>query len=293
MKSSKSLVTTSGVCLVTAGTILTMTMAAPGAQRRRADTASEGMPVATNVIVQNPDAYYGKLVTVSAGVDQILSKTAFVIDQRKAVGANEVKTIGAPILVIAPYLTGPIDQKTYLLMRGQIVRFDPAAVARVEPGYEIDFAPEVGAKYQGQPVLVAMSVVNAAFTELAKKPLPPPGPEEVSLSAAMKAIGPAFAALRTAAEESKVDVVVQNVAALKPAFTRTEAAWDDLGQGSAAEWARDAQAHADSIERAAAAGNWDAVKTSAGKLNQLCQNCHGVYRERQEDGSFRIKPGLF
>ena len=176
---SKSLMTTCGVCLVAAGTILTMTMAAPSAQRRRADNASEGMPVATNVIVQNPDAYYGKLVTVSAGVDQILSKTAFVIDQRKAVGATEVKAIGTPILVIAPYLTGPLDQKTYLLVRGQIVKFDPAAVARVEPAYRIDFAPEVGAKFQGQPVLVATSVVNAAFTELAKKPLPPPGPEEV------------------------------------------------------------------------------------------------------------------
>ncbi len=126
---SKSLMTMCGVCLVAAGTILTMTMAAPSAQRRRADNASEGIPVATNVIVQNPDAYYGKLVTVSAGVDQILSKTAFVIDQRKAAGAREVKAIGAPILVIAPYLTGPLDQKTYLLMRGQVVKFDPAAIA--------------------------------------------------------------------------------------------------------------------------------------------------------------------
>jgi cytochrome c556 len=285
--------TTCVVCLAAAGTILTMTMAAPGAQRRRADNASEGMPVATNVIVQNPDAYFGKLITVSAGVDQILSKTAFVVDQRKAVGAREVKAIGTPILVIAPYLTGPLDQKTYLLIHGQIVKFDQAAIARLEPAYTIDLAPEVGAKYQGQPVLVATSVINAAFTELAKKPLPPPGPDEVALSAAMKAIGPAFAALRTAAEASKADAVAQNVEALKPAFIRTETVWDNLGAGPAAEWARDAQAHADSIERAAAASNWDAVKTSAGALNQLCQNCHGVYRERQEDGSFRIKPGAF
>ncbi|MEO8260727.1 MAG: hypothetical protein ABI868_25505 [Acidobacteriota bacterium] len=287
-----SLVTTCGVGLV-AGAILMSTIAAPSAQRRRADNASEGIPVATNAIVQNPDAYYGKLVTVSAGVDQILSKTAFVIDQRRAVGANGVKPIGNPILVIAPYLSRPLDQKTYLLMRGQIVKYDAAAIARLDPAYQIDFAPEIGAKYQGQPVLVASSVVDAAFAELARKPLPPPGKEEVSLSAAMKTIGPAFAALRTAAQESKAEVVIQNVAALKPAFTRTEAAWDDLGQAPAAEWARDAGEHAASIERDVAAGNWDAVKTSAGKLNTLCQNCHGIYRERQEDGTFRIKPGSF
>jgi cytochrome c556 len=208
-----------------------------------------------------------------------------------------VKANGTPILVIAPYLTGPLDPKAYLLVRGQIVKFDAAstlgAIAGLDPDYKIDFAAEIGAKYQGQPVLVATSVINAAFAELARKPLPPPGADEVSLSAAMKTIGPAFAALRTAAQESKADVVMQNVATLEPAFTRTETAWDNLGQGSAAEWARDAQAHAASIERAAAAGNWDAVKTSAFALNQLCQNCHGVYRERQEDGTFRIKPGLF
>jgi hypothetical protein len=294
---SKSTLTSCGVCLVTAATLLIVTIAAPSAQRRRADNASEGVPVATTVIRQNPDAYYGKLVTVSAGVDEILSKTAFVIDQRKAVDASGVTTTGTPILVIAPYLSAALDQKNYLLVRGQIVKFDAAtilgAIARQDPGYQIDFAAEIGAKYQGQPVLVATSVINAAFSELAKKPLPPPGAEEASLSAAMKTIGPAFAALRTAAQESKADVVVQNVAALKPAFTRTETAWDNLGQGSAAEWARDAQAHAVSIERAAAAGNWDAVKTSAFALNQLCQNCHGVYRERQEDGTFRIKPGSF
>jgi hypothetical protein len=271
--------------------------AAPGAQRRRADNGSEGLPVATNIIRQNPDAYYGKLVTVSAGVDEILSKTAFVIDQRKAVGAGEVKAIGMPILVIAPYLASPPDQKNYLLVRGQVVKFDAmsilGAIARLDPDYTIDFAAEIEAKYQGQPVLVATSVINAAFAELARKPLPPPGPEEVSLSAAMKTIGPAFAALRTAVQESKTDAVVQNVATLKPAFNRTESAWDNLGQSAPAEWAREAQAHSASIEGAAAAGNWDAVKTSAFALNQLCQNCHGIYRERQEDGTFRIKPGLF
>jgi hypothetical protein len=35
------------------------------------------------------------------------------------------------------------------------------------------------------------------------------------------------------------------------------------------------------------------VRTSAGALNRLCQNCHGTYRDRQEDGAFRIRPGMF
>ena len=123
--------------------------------------------------------------------------------------------------------------------------------------------------------------------------MPPPRAEELSLSEAMKTINPVFAALRTGVQESKLDVVTQNAAKLKPAFTQTEAIWDDLGQSAAAEWAREARAHTIALEGAAAAGNWEAVKTSAGALNQLCQNCHGAYRDRLEDGTFRIKAGSF
>ena len=279
-----------GVSLVVAGTMLIVTMAAPRAQRG-ANNASFGTPVATNTVLANPDAYYGKAISMSAGVEQILSKTAFLIDQRRVVSASETTALGAPILVIAPYLTGPLAARTYLLIRGEIVKFDPAAIAGVAAGYTIDLAPEVGAKYAGQPVLVATSVIDSTYAELGRKPLLPPSPAEVSFSAAMKTIAPAFSALRAAAEQSKADVVTQHAATLQPAFAQAETSWEDLGQPRAAQWARDARAHAASIERAAAAGDWDAVKTSAGALNQVCQNCHGAYRERQEDGTFRFKLG--
>jgi cytochrome c556 len=277
-----------------AWTIVLAMCAAPSAQRRRGGAdPNAGIPIATNAIVENPEAYYGKRVTLSAGVEQILSRTAFLIDQRKAVGPKDVMAIGKPILVIAPYLSGPLDQKQYVLMRGEIMKFDMAAVARLAADYTLDLAFPNAAKYQGQPVLLATSVRNSAYTELAAKPPPPLTAEELSLSAAMKTIGPAVAALRTAVQDSKADAVAQHAAKLKPAFTQTETIWDGLGQSSAAEWAREALAHSVSVERAAAAGNWDAAKSSAGALNQLCQSCHGVYRERMEDGTFRIKAGSF
>jgi cytochrome c556 len=283
------------VLLAWTWTILMVMLASPSAQRGRRSgaDANQGVPVATNTIAQNPDAYYGKRVTISAGVEQVLSKTVFLIDQRKAVGTTEMKAIGKPILVIAPYLTGRLDQKQYLLISGQIVKFDPEALARMAADYNLDLEAEVGAKYRGQPVLLATSVINSTYAELAKKPLPPLSAAEVALDAAMKTIGPAFAALRTAAEESKADVVTGNAGKLGPAFTQAETIWDDLGQSPAAEWAREARARAASIEGAGAAGNWDAVKSSAGVLNQLCQNCHSVYRVRLEDGTFRINPGSF
>jgi cytochrome c551/c552 len=223
----------------------------------------------------------------------MLSTTAFVVDQRKAVGAGDVKPIGKPILVIAPYLTVPLDRQHYHLMRGEIVKFDHAAMARIAADYKIDLAFEAAATYQGQPVLLATSVITSTFAEVAKKPLPPPTAEEVSLGVAMKTIGPAFAAVRAAVEESNVDVVAENGAKLKPAFTQAETIWDDLGQSAAAEWAREARAHSAAIGAAAAAGNWEAAKGSALALNQLCQNCHGAYRDRLDDGTFRIRAGSF
>jgi hypothetical protein len=298
-RNNMSRMQTYGVPVTLAATILCVMMAVPGAQRGRRGGAgaNAGVPIATNTILENPGAYYGKPVTISAGVEQMLSKTAFLVDQRKVFGANEVKAIGKPILVIAPYLTGPLDQKGYVLISGELMKLDAAtilrAMARVASDYTLDLAFEVAAKYQGQPVLLATSVINSRYADVGRKPLPPPSGEELSLMVAMKTINPAFAALKIAVEESKADVVTQNAAKLKPAFAQAETVWDDLGQSAPAEWAREALAHSASLESAAAAGNWDAVKTSASALNQLCQNCHAVYRDRLEDGTFRIKAGTF
>ena len=103
--------------------------AAPG----RAGQRRQGLPVATNTILANPDAYYGKLVTVSAGVDAMLSKTVFLVDQWKALGTEEAVPMGKPILVIAPYLSAALEHRQYFLLRGQVIKFDPAAIAARRP----------------------------------------------------------------------------------------------------------------------------------------------------------------
>jgi hypothetical protein len=147
------------------------TVASPLAQRRnRNDNSAQGAPVATNAIVDAPDRYYGKLVTVSAGVDKMLSKTTFLLDQRKADGRDRVKAVGKPILVIAPHLTEFIDPWSYLQVRGEVTRLDAASLERLAPGYTLDLAPEISARYLERPVLVANSVINSRYMELAKKP---------------------------------------------------------------------------------------------------------------------------
>ena len=157
-----------------ASAIVAGTIAAPGAQRRgRNDNSAQGLPVATNTIVDAPERYYGKLVTVSAGVQKMLSKTTFLVDQQKVVGTSNVIGTGKPILVIAPALTEFLDPSTYLQVRGEVVKLDDEALARLAPGYTLDLAPDVGEKYQAKPVLVANSVINSRYVELVKKPEAP------------------------------------------------------------------------------------------------------------------------
>ena len=276
--------------------IVIVSAAGVSAQRGRrggGGNANAGLPLATNAILRNPDVYYGKQITVSAGVDRMLSKVAFVVDQWKMTGPNEAAPIGAPILVVAPYLADTLTSRSYMLMRGELIKFDSSAIARVAAEYKIDLGPDLWAKYQGQPLLLAASVINGTYTELAKKPIQPPTSNELALSEAMKTISLAFTALKAAADAAQADVVAVNAAKLKPAFAQTENIWDNVGQSSAGQWARDAREYIDSIEHDAAAGTWDRAKFTTTKLNQVCGNCHGTFRDRADDGTFRMKAGTF
>jgi len=261
--------------------------------RRGGANANLGVPVATNTVLENPEAYFGKQITISAGVARMVSKTAFLLDQWKAAGPNAVEPLGRTVLVVAPYLTSALEPHHYLLVRGELIKLDTAAVARVAAQYKLDIGPDLWTEFHGQPMLLAVSVINSTYTELAKKPVAPPTARELAMSEAMKTISPAFTALRAAADEGKADLIAQQVAKLQPAFSTTEAIWDDLGQTAAGQWARDAQDQITAIQHNAAAGNWDGAKYAATKLNQLCTSCHGTFRDPQDDGSFRMKAGTF
>ena len=213
---SNTRASTIGLSLVAGAAFVFVLTAGVDAQRRRGnDNSAFGVPVATNTIVDAPDRYFGKVVTITAGVERMVSKTTFLMDQQKMAGPKDVKGVGKPILVIAPYLTSSLDQKKYFLVRGQVVKLEPSALAKLAPDYVLDLPQDVGAKYMGLPVLVASSVLNSTYVELAKKPIPPPTQADVALTAAMKTISPAFNALRAAAQESKADIVTTNLAEIR------------------------------------------------------------------------------
>jgi cytochrome c556 len=131
-------------------------------------------------------------------------------------------------------------------------------------------------------------VINEKFLDVAKRLPPPMTAEEEAFSKVMKQVGPAFAALRAGIDGSNVENATKNAAVLKQAFTDTEAFFKPK-KPDATLWAADARKHVESIQAAVTAGKFDEAKTTATTLQQACANCHGTYRERFDDGSFRYK----
>jgi hypothetical protein len=275
------------ITAVAAAALLLADPTATGAQRRNRDNSTMGMPVATTSLARHPEAYYDKLVTISAGVDKVLSRTMFVVDQRRATGPAAVASVGAPVLVVAPFLDSTIKPNTYLQIKGQLMKFGAASFSRLATSYTPDIGAEDEAAFHGQPVLVASSVLDSTYKELALRP--PPGPDEVALSGAMKVISSSMNAVRTATQASKLEPVKEHAAKLDAAFAQTEPIWSKLTLAPAQDWARKAREHVAEIDRASAASDWETAKASAAALNSTCQNCHGAYRERRDDGNFGLK----
>jgi len=258
----------------------------PAAQPAPGTPPKPLVPLAASTVADNPDPYYGEYVTVTAAVDQILSRTSFSVDQ------DATKSTGKDVLVIAPTMNGKVDQNAYVTVIGELVKFDPAEIAKKAKNYTLDLPPDAAAKYQGKPTVIATAVINSAFVDVAKRLPPPLNAEEEAYQKTMKKVGPAFAALRTAVDGSNAEKTAENTAILKQAFAETEAFWKAKGRPDALKWAQDARANVETIDKAAPAAKWDDAKAAAGTLGQSCQGCHGAYRERFDDGSFRIKmPG--
>ena len=264
---------------------------APGQQPAQAPAAAPAaqakpyIPLAASTLAANPQAYYGEMVTVTATVEQTLSKSAFSVDQDKT------KSTGKEVLVLAPTMNGTVDLNSYVTVIGELMPFDPAEIAKKAKGYSLDIPAETVEKYRGRPVVLATAVVNSAGVDVAKKPIPPPTADDLALSKVMKQVGPANTALRGDIDKMDVALTKEHAVLLKQMFTQTEAFWKSKNKPEPTQLAHDAMKDAEALETAVAAGNWEQAKTSAGTLAQKCGGCHRTYREAMEDGTFRIKAG--
>jgi hypothetical protein len=243
------------------------------------------VPVAASSVVANPDRYIGEFVTLTGSVEANLSKTSFSVDQDKT------KPTGKDVLILAPTLQTPADANGYVTVIGELVKFDEKVVAEKLKDYKIDLSSEDIARFQGKPVVLATSVINTAGIDIAKKPIPPPTADDLALQKIMTRLPPAQAALRKALDGASADLTKEQATIIKTAFTETEAFWKSKNNEEAMKIAAEGKKHADSILMNVASGNFDAAKTLIAPLGATCASCHGKYRERMDDGTFRIKTG--
>lgn len=261
------------------------TLLAVGAIRAQQAPAQNGplLPVAASSVVARPDDYVGQTVSVYATVESALSATTFAVDQHASQAT--LKTL----FVVAPSLQTQPSPGSTVTVVGRVMRFDPAQLQRAARSYRLDVAPEVIARYQGQPMILATSVIDASLADLAKRPIIPPTPEEVAFSEVMKQINPSAAELRKGIAGTDVESVRTQAADLRRLFGETTAFFKARGTADAVAWATEAVGLAQSIEESAAAGRWPDAEAASAKLTPLCQSCHSAHRERQEDGSYRVK----
>jgi cytochrome c556 len=105
---------------------------------------------------------------------------------------------------------------------------------------------------------------------------------------AMKAVGPAFGALRKAVEAGTAAETKASADTLSKAMAETEAFFKIHGKADGVELAQAAKKAADAI---AAGATGDAAKAAAGEIGKTCAGCHGKYRDRAADGTYTFKPG--
>ena len=242
------------------------------------------VPVAASTLAENPDPYYGEQVSLSGAVDQQLASLAFSVDQDKT------KKTTKDILVLSRHLNEPVDVNTYVTVIGEVVRFDPDDLARRAKDYMTGLPYSVMDGYRGRPAILATSVITSGGVDLARRPPPPLTPAEEAFDQVMKQVGAANRALRTALEGSDAKAAQENALLLQQGFKQSAAFWRTRRVAEAAGWSQDGLKLAESIHRAASAGQWEEVKTTVGTLGQVCQTCHTAHRERLDDGTFRIKP---
>src|SRR5262245_50771186 len=104
--------------LIAAAVLLVASLAVTLAQQRPpaapATTSPKAIvPVAAGTVTKNPDSYIGEYVSLTAPVEQTLTKSIFSVDQDRTKSEPE-------ILIIAPTLSGAVEVNSYVTVLGEV-----------------------------------------------------------------------------------------------------------------------------------------------------------------------------
>jgi hypothetical protein len=243
------------------------------------------VPVAASSVARFPDRYVGTPVNMTATVERVVSRTAFVVDQ------SPTASTGQEVLVLATVLIGPVELNEYVTVQGLVERFDAAMLERDFGDYLAGLPADVSAAFAGKPVVLATAVINSAMEDLTKVPPPPMSADERAFAGLMRRVSPAFSALRSSLQAENAADASEQVAVLETAFGEVERFFAGRNAEDAVTWAREAQDIVAFTKEAIESGYLDVASSTAGNLTRLCQSCHSSYRTQLEDGSYRIRSG--
>ena len=275
----------SSTCAVgLAALVVLVSVTAPHAQQAGPRTPQKAVvPVAASSLADDPDAYYGDQVSLFGVVEQRLATSVFSVAQSRTTHT------GKDVLVLTPNLYGSLGPDAQVTVIGEALRFDPDAIVARMGTKAPTLPPDVVAKYRGRPAVIATAVIDATMTDLTRRLPPPMTADEEAFSRVMNRIGPAFTGLRTGLSVMSADIIRQSTADMTQAFADTAAFWKSRGQAEPAQWALDARKQVESVAAGALSANWAAARAASSLLAQSCQTCHAAYRDRFDDGSFRVK----
>jgi cytochrome c556 len=106
----------------------------------------------------------------------------------------------------------------------------------------------------------------------------------------MKEVGATFGMLRKSVDGQNVDMGKQQADRLESLFEQADDFWNARNVDDAQDWADDAAEHADHIEDAVDDKDFTRAAEHMKLLQGMCATCHGKYRDKGPDGSYRIKP---
>ena len=144
-----------------------------------------------------------------------------------------------------------------------------------------------------------LAVLIAAVAIAAQGPPPTPaatGPTtartwtDADYDKIMKEVGATVGLLRKSIDGQNAELVKQQADKLELLFEEADDFWNARNVRDAADWADDAAEHADHIEDAADDKDFTKAAEHMKLLQGTCATCHGKYRDKAPDGSFRIKP---
>jgi mono/diheme cytochrome c family protein len=148
-------------------------------------------------------------------------------------------------------------------------------------------------------LFVASAALVGAVTIAAQGPPPQPAPSGVTTARTwtdgdyekiMKEVGATVGLLRKSIDGQNGEMAKQQADKLEMLFEEADDFWNSRNVDDAQDLADDAAEHADHIEDAVDDKDFTKAAEHMKLMQGTCAACHGKYRDKAPDGTYRIKP---